>query len=228
MTLVKQIEHLEIKNILHKTSLALALLVIPMFWVNANKKAISYRLESVNIHVFKTYYQHSSYNILNALSILNKDMETYKKRKEAILKELEPYAIKGKDDKYANLLMDQAYIYMNQGNYQEARRLALQGYDYYPNLDKNTQLIVQAGFQLQYYEEMYQFAKGLMHRAYPDDVLSRKVAIQAALYAERYHDALIICESFLEKYPYDDFVRTIKKRLINKDKLGEIVYLFYE
>lgn len=120
--LIKQVEHIKVSNMITKGCITLGLLIIPMFWVKSNKEAISYRLESVNIHVFKTYHQHSSYNLLKALSLLNEDMITYTKRKEAILEELEPYAVIGKDDKYANLLMDQAYIYMNIGNFREARR----------------------------------------------------------------------------------------------------------
>ena len=85
---------------------------IPVFGVFISKPASSQRIERVGIHVFKTYYIHSSTYLLHTLSQEeNLSLEEYHLRTDHILEQLAPYATAGNDEEYGNLLLDKAITF---------------------------------------------------------------------------------------------------------------------
>ena len=98
-----QNENFFAKKLLAPT-IGLALMTVPIFAVNANRESLSYRLESVGIRTFKTYYEWSGKYIHQALGLIENDMDLYLKRKAEILEKLKSYTVPGKDFKYAQLL----------------------------------------------------------------------------------------------------------------------------
>lgn len=112
---VEQIQDERTSKILVPAAISLQVLLIPMFLVNADKKMLSQRLEKVGVHVFKTYYLHSTRILFGAWN-MTENVDEYFNRKRAIEDELQPFALLGNDPKYANLLMDDGFYYLRYGN----------------------------------------------------------------------------------------------------------------
>lgn len=111
VVLVSEVEKQKVPNYLFPSALALLLISSPFFVVNASEIPLSHRLESVGKRMYRTYYLHSSRVIITALGIPDNMIE-YLARKQAILDELKPISVPGKDPMYANLLMDDGYYYL--------------------------------------------------------------------------------------------------------------------
>ncbi|WP_299441820.1 hypothetical protein [uncultured Aquimarina sp.] len=114
-------------------ALALHLLSIPVFIVMMNKIMHSYRIESVGVRVYKTYYQHSDSFMLYALQMLD-GKERYAARKENLLTKLKPY-VRGKTDQnYAALLLDEGINAFADQDYIRSRELLMYAESYAPYL----------------------------------------------------------------------------------------------
>lgn len=113
--IVSQIEHQKLPTFFIPSILALQVMSLAVFPVNANASLLGNRLETVGIHVYKTYYQHSSRIIIRAVGLHN-DMDEYLVRKKRITEELKPLAKTGRDRMYANLLMDDGFYQLRFAN----------------------------------------------------------------------------------------------------------------
>lgn len=112
------------------SSCALSILCIPAFMVLTTKEANSHRVEKVGIHIYKTYYEHASTYILYALNESN-SLEEFLSREDKVIKQLEPFALKGNDKQYADLLLDQAInTFQIEKNPLLARKIFLQSIEY--------------------------------------------------------------------------------------------------
>lgn len=115
LLLIEQIEKEPLGTRIVSTSAGLALLCLPAFVVLLSTESNSYRTERLGVHIYKTYYEHSSTYLLMSLNMLEGD-ELYKERKLALIEELEEYALPGNDKQYAELLIDQAYFDLYRDN----------------------------------------------------------------------------------------------------------------
>lgn len=124
-------------------TLGLHLLSIPVFIVMMHKTMHSYRIESVGVRVYKTYYQHSDSFMLYALQMLN-GKERYETRKEKLLHKLKPH-IRGKTDQnYAALLLDEGINAFADKEYIKSRKLLLSAESYAPYLKLTQEFLVKA------------------------------------------------------------------------------------
>lgn len=87
--------------------IALSILNLPAFAVMTGKSSNSARIETVGIHIFKSYYEHASTYILYAINESESEAE-FLAREDRVLKTLAPFALKGNDKQYADLLLDRS------------------------------------------------------------------------------------------------------------------------
>lgn len=120
---------------------ALAMFTFSTIYVNSHIKPLSRKIETIGRHVYKTYYAHSSTYLLFALNL---DNEGYAERKASILKDLEPFALQGKDKLYAELLMDEAMMYFSVQNVGGAKMMIAESLGYYPPLAETYQEFIKA------------------------------------------------------------------------------------
>ncbi len=116
-----------------KIAIVLQLLAIPTFVALMNKQMHSYRIESVGVRVYKTYYQHSDSFLLYALQMLDGD-ELYASRKSQLLHKLAPYIRRGGDQSYAALLLDEGINAFAKEDFKTSRTLLLKAEAHAPHL----------------------------------------------------------------------------------------------
>ncbi|MGD1844779.1 MAG: hypothetical protein ACFB10_05235, partial [Salibacteraceae bacterium] len=108
------------------------LLGLPAFWVFTDSGRQQQRMEMIGRHVFKTYYEHSGTYLLYSLQGLPQDV--YYEKKQSMVADLQPYALLGRDGKFAELLMDDAlFLLMQRKQAVAARKRVLEAYAYDPN-----------------------------------------------------------------------------------------------
>ncbi|MCR9171219.1 MAG: hypothetical protein NXI10_01915 [bacterium] len=128
--LVAQLEEKSLSLKIPLLSAGLMLLCIPAFSVFLTLRQNSYRAERVGVHIYKTYYEHASTYLLMSIKMI-KGNEEYEERMVALIKELEPHALKGNDQQFAELLVDKAYfdVYA-ENNPEQARQSLLKSMEY--------------------------------------------------------------------------------------------------
>lgn len=124
----------------------LALFTLSSIYVNHHTKPLSQKIERIGRHVYKTYYAHSSTYLLFALNL---DGQEYAARKAAIIDDLESLALPGKDQEYANLLMDEAMMYFSAQNIGGAEMMMQESLRYYPPIKERFRDFIQAVEQAQ-------------------------------------------------------------------------------
>lgn len=132
-------------------ALNMATFIVPM-----NTKMHSYRLESVGVRVFKTYYQHADEFLLYALQRIRDDT-LYKERKTNLIQKLKPYINHPYDVVYANLLLDEGINAYANKKYIEARNLFLSALRYDPRVSTTHNFIKKANYKL--FSNGYQASK---------------------------------------------------------------------
>ena len=128
-------------------ALGLHVLAIPVFIVLMNKTMHSYRIESVGVRVYKTYYQHADSYLLYALQMLEGN-ETYSLRKNKLLKKLKPFVRKPIDQNYAALLLDEGINTFTNQEYIKSRALLLAAEGYAPHLKLSHEYIIKVNHEL--------------------------------------------------------------------------------
>lgn len=136
-----------IKNRTLFNSLTLHLLSIPVFIVLTNKTMHSYRIESVGVRVYKTYYQHAENYLLYSLQMLE-GKERYATRKETLLQKLKPFVRGNIDQNYAALLLDEGINTFVDKNYIKSREFLLSAESYGPYLKLTQEYLVKVNNKL--------------------------------------------------------------------------------
>lgn len=216
-----------IESIFVVPALILGLLSIPTFVVTANRDMHSYRMESVGIHVYKSYYAHSSDYMLYGLQMIPNNPELYMQRKASLIDKLKPDAKLGRDPKFASLLLDNGYYklkYMDRMI--EAKRDFEAAVQYDPNSNKSWLYLMEANFAIQDFNSAFSNAEHLVLGAHPDRPTAIRFAIHCALEAELYDKALFYSNMFVQDHPENAFIQNIKARLENDDKVDELKTLF--
>lgn len=174
----------------------LHILSIPTFIVLSNQSMHSYRIESVGIRVYKTYYQHADSYLLYALQMLD-DKALYISRKERLLQKLKPHIIKGIDQNYAALLLDEGINNFADKNYTKARYYLLAADSYAPHLtlthefiEKTNKAILQQGISI-----------SEAHKVTSDSLF--EIGLKHSRIEKRYADAITIFEKAAFYNPYN-------------------------
>ena len=167
--------------------LALSMLSSMTFVVNANINLLSYRYESLGKWVYRSYYEHSAKYIHYGIGMIPKDADLYLRRKEAVIAELKPYSITGKDVKYASMYTDNGMLRWKAfGNLIAARSDFEKAHEYAPDYGINLQQLVAVNEQLADYKRAYKYSKQLVTIQFPTKEKALLTAINSAFNARLY------------------------------------------
>lgn len=208
-------------------SVAVALLVVPAFVVNATPTLLSHRLETVGIHVFKTYYEHGREVIYFSQNMIDRTPEELLQRKRSVAEQLAPYANVGKDPSYATLLTDLgAHQLVEMHDPRAALETLRQGPRYYPNHRDNLLFQVQAYYILGEYKTAASMSMDLVRLNYPSRQKALRMSIHLALEAEEYQLAQRQAVAYLAEFPDDPTIKEILRRLSNNDRVETVKEMF--
>lgn len=202
---------------------ALGILSIPVFIIHTNAGMLSQRLQSVGVHVFKTYWIRSAGDIIAGVELLNDPDEKLKCYLEAEEK-LKPYALEGKDVEFASLLLEIAKLYRNDKQdlhralyyHQQVLRYDQSSGAYYIGL-------MEVAFRLGEYDLALTYSQVLLRFGYPSEQKALKIARDCAIVANQYDLALQYCNSYLSKWQDEDMV-FVRESLLKGEYLEEIKF----
>ena len=208
--------------------LALALLNVPMYMVHAQTDPLSQRLESLGIRMYHTYYEWSSKVCKFALNLPEyPSSDAYISRLNDLLQRLQPEAIPQKDFEYARLLTEGGRFYLRvQKDYPKAMSFLNRAERYYPPENLGLLYKMETHFVLKQFPEAYEYALRLMDISYPSEDKSNAIAIQCALEAGLYEEALELSVRYLKKWPNNSLINEVYRRLMADENREEIRLLF--
>ncbi len=206
-------------NVLLKV-VAFALLGLPTFFVHNAIPALSDRMEQVGLHVYRTYYLHSSTYLLYALQMVPNDLPLYKDRKRELIRQLRPEALPGKDKHYGLLLTDSGILaYRADNDFAAAHRYFLEALSYDPGELENVRWLVRTSSSMQDFDAAVKYADRLVEQAYPDTLTSLQVGLHAALLADQKTKALQYAAAYLQRQPAHNLIQQVREGLLqNEDR----------
>jgi tetratricopeptide (TPR) repeat protein len=173
----------------------------------------------------KTYWIGSSTTLHGAASLVTDPQQAQAKRLE-ILEALRPYAIKGVDTEYADLLAEAGNFYYKQKDFQQAIPHFEAAYEYDPLLIRNTYFLVNAYFMLKAYSKAHALHKRLISFGRPSRDKAFRIAIHVAVMAGENEDALEMCNTYVKEFPQDTFIKKVKTKLEDGATQEELRQLF--
>ncbi len=208
-----QIKDVEFSKKLLAPSLAITLWTAPIFPVNVLKEPLSYRLESLGLRTFETYWIRATAGIQFGVELLPEDNALKLQRYTKAAETLRPYANPGGDVEYAALLHSIAlYQLRGEKNIAEALRFANEADSYAPANVENIVLLVETHFLAKRFDRAYaQSLRLLQLNANPEKSL--RIAIHCAIEAGLGVEALKHCEDYLSRWPENNLIRTVHREL---------------
>ena len=205
----------------------LALLTIPVLWVNSESSLHSQRLQSVAVHVYKTYYAHSDRFLSYSLIVGPLDDDTYLARQKDFLDKVKSSARPGIDTKYRDLLIDRGMVLLMNKNDETGAQQAISEAATYAPLDmKFTMDMMERSFRRERFDLAHFWATFLIKEKYPDEGKALRIGIHTAIEAGKYPEALGYSQTYLSKDPANSFIRTVEERLRTNTGLDSLKYLF--
>ena len=210
--------------------LGLSLLTVPVFWVNASMPKLSERLESLGVHIFKTYYEWSETTLLTAVGMMHRDSIStdYINRKNRILEKIRPYAIPGNDTIFSMLLVDNGIYYEKVARNQHK---ALEQYKEAERYDSDnpysTLKLLEVNFRLKNFQDAFMCAEKLVKMRFPDQRKSLRMAIHCALEADKRSEALKYSQEYVNSFPKDRNIRSVLNDLRDSLPIENILKHFY-
>jgi len=225
-TLVHQIEgDFSSKKLLYAAGI-LSILCIPTFTTHQTEQFISFRLEHLAKHIYKTYYEWTAQTIEHAYALDDPESTNRITRGEKLLQELAPLAEKGRDYEYSYLLKDQGLYYLRtQKNAAKAIAYFEKSQLYFHTLNTK-KLTIEAYLQQQQAAEAFLLAKDLVEQKYPTPQKSLRIGIHIALEALQFKEAYLYCTLYLEKWPDTPVIKEVKRRLDANENVRELKFLF--
>ncbi len=207
-------------------AIAMALLSSSFFITNAFRYPYSQRLESLSIRIFKTYHIWADRYLRHAVNLDSSPLNSIK-RNEAVIAQLRPYALVGKDLHYAQMLYDNALRHINiNKDIRTANNYLLEASQYFPGHKSITLYLMQTNFQLGKFKNAYENALQLSELKHLSEEKSLEMLIHCALAAELYDQAEAHSSSYLELAADDSTIVEVHQRLVNKDNVEQLVNLF--
>lgn len=197
--------------------LMLSMLTIPVIATNASTDATSKRLEYIGRYTFKNYWIRSIETLKTGL---NMRTENYENRLLSNVKKLKPYAVKGKDLEYANLLWRTGQFYRKNGKIQESLKWHLESRAYYSGLDYNRIGIMESYYLLERYDEALSESMGLIEVEYPSKERALKIALDCAIKANDTLAVISLGEQLQVIYPQDSYFSNTVKAFQSNQKVG--------
>lgn len=225
--LIKQLQHTAYVPKVIGASLALMLLSIPAFMVNSSEESLSYRLESMGKHSFKTYWIRSTYGIETGIGMMQKYPELYAERLQKNIEELREYAHPGNDIEYAKLCMHlgQHYLYSDL-DYPSAKEVLERGLDYYEGDKPSLLALTEANFMSKEYQKAFQLSQRLVELEYPNKQHAYRMSIHCALEANKVDTAKDHCKIYNNLWPGDEDIRRLYAKFESNEPLDSLKNVF--
>lgn len=180
--------------------LGICLLTLPIFQVNASTSALSYRLESVGKHVFKTYWIRSAGDIRSAVELTD-NVDDKIDRYTKTVAELKPHANADNDTEFANLLFDLAKLHRtSKQDYQTALTYHEMAKSYDSTLIANYIGLMEANYMLENYRQAFEYSEVLVTNNFPSEQEALKIAIECSYQAKEFDATRKYCEVYLDKW----------------------------
>ena len=227
VVIIEQLQHSNLSRNVAAGCLALALLSIPTFVVNASKPMISNRLESLGVRIFQTYYEWTTRTINYALSLEDSNKSLYLSRKRNVIDKLEPHATPGKDYEYARLLVSAGNDALRlEKNSTAALAYFEQANFYYPNEKTTVLKLMEVNFRLKDFQKAYPYGLKLLDLRYPSEQHALRIVTHIALEAEMYAKAQKHTLDSSKRWPKDEMMAHLNQRLVSGTNLDELKSLF--
>lgn len=224
---VKQIQHNSLGPKVLLICAALAILSIPAFMVHASRQTLSYKLESLGVRIYHTYYEWSSNTIHNGLGLIWQDRALQIERKNQLLMDLQADALVGNDREYGRLWRKEGMHFFNvEKNYAKAYTYLGNSLLYFPNDNDARATLMQTALILDKDEQAYEISMDLLKAQFPTQRQAYISSIQCALEAAYYEQALELSNAYLEIWPDDNLVSQINTRIKENDQPGYLKDLF--
>lgn len=206
--------------------LALSIMAIPFFRAHASTEGLSKRLVATGIHVFKTYWIRSAGDIQAGWKAAN-DLEAFLESGDEVLEELEPYALKGNDPEYANLNW---FVGKHHGVVRndpaKALTYHLKAEQYQADASYVQTSIMESYFLLGDFRSAYNVSLKLMEIGEHGRERSLKIALNCALEAKMYAEALKHAEELVQNYEADPGLQEMYRNLQAGTNLEQLVSYF--
>jgi len=209
--IIEQIQDEELSKSISGSLIGISLFSIAIFMCNAQKESLSLRMESLGKHVFKTYWIRSAGDIRLGLNLIKDNPEVYLSRSIAVVVELEPFALKGNDIEYANLLWSVGKEYRAQKEYAKALNFHTRSLSYSDQLPANYIGLMESNYFLEDYRAAYHYSKELVRLNYPSEKRAYEISIDCALKSNLKGEAIAMMKIYLEKWESESYQRLIPK-----------------
>ncbi len=225
IVLLHQFEMSELSFKLLLPTLAVSAFTIPMIMVNHQRMPHALRLESVGVHVLKSYYERGS-SIITSAFICLRDRKLHLERLPKVERRIKAFTDRDVDRQYASRIIKEGADYYATGDYTLAEVKFAIAHLYASGYPDNLQWSMLANFQLGAFDFSYYYAQKLLALAHPNRYKALRVALHCALEAGYYQRALAHCEEGLNLNPDDELLQVVRRRLMDGDQVAEIKLLF--
>lgn len=223
--LARQFEAAELHFPVVWPAVAITLLCVPIFWVNAQPEAHSQRLETVGIRIHQTYYERAGGYLEYALR-QSATQEQYFERQAQVLEQLHPDWVTEPELAYARDLTDTGLLLLQRKDTASGLNRMFQSHYHAPWLGHNLVYLTQTLYLYRRSSEALHYAHMLVELGYPNTPRATRIAMVCALEAEEYVLALEWADAYNELVPDAASTREVASRLRNNDRVGELKHLF--
>ena len=204
--------------------IGLCLLSTTFWFANADADNIGKRVENFGKRNFKTYWIGTSTELF--CSIKEQLNENYPSNFDRLINELEPFAVKGKDEEFANLIVERAEFEIQNKKWAEAKKLLDKAYLYSPLLDRVLFTSITVNFELKSFKEALKNCQELININHPDKKRVYAMAVHISLANKDYQNAANYAYAHNKIWNDSQLLLTVEKRLATGDNIDKLIHLF--
>ena len=143
------------------------------------------------------------------------------------MKELEPWAIKGKDPEYSELLRRMAkYNRSTIKDYRHAVEYHVKAREYDPNRAVNFLGLLEAFFLDKKYEKAYEISRVLIELNYPNKRKALRMGVHCGLQVGTLDEVKKMCDTYLSTWADDPLSTELRKKISEGGDINEMLNLF--
>ncbi len=231
LLVVKEVQH-DARLRIHGFCFAvgIGILSTPFIFINASKDMYSQRLQSVAMHVYRTYYEWSGIHMDFALGLVKDDPDQYLWRQAEVITEIEQFAHHPLDERNLNYLQLLSIygrsVLQHEKDLAKAMPLLQKVHRYYPQDRENLMRLLEVNFRLQRFGEAHDNAVELVSIRYPSHRKALRMAIHCAIEAERREAVQQHTTAFLSQWPEDLTIQRVQEGLRQEATLATLAKLF--
>lgn len=205
-------------------SLAVIVLTLSIFPIHYHRDALADRLESIAFRSFTTYYAFSSETVGLAILCRNSGKSDVKGI-DHLIDKFRPYAQKGIDYEFGNILIEQGKFHQDRKEFDLALARYKEARTYFDGLKELPLRKTEVYFRQGLFKEAFEQAKILTQRGYPSPKEAHRIALQCALEAESYEEALLISTYYVQHWT-GDFIEGVHEGLVAGENLSQLKSAF--